>query len=385
MVLPGHPDKFCDQVADAILAECYRADPGANGQIEVSVWSDEVWITGGTMTRRPLARSLEEIVRETGRRIGYVEGNTIVADRYQVRATVCLQVGDPRLWTDHVNDQCVIVGWAGYDRRTRFLPPEHFLAHAFRERLTRACRDGALRGHGPDGKLLVRIREEGDRWILEHLLVTLQHLDSLDLPALSLLVDRELREAYRDLQRQDARWTRRWEETEVLVNPNGPFLGGGSDEDNGQTGRKLVMDYYGPRVAIGGGALSGKDLAHIDRAGAYAARQAALHAVESGAKECRVVLAYAPNRSLPLDVCYEMVGAGKRLPEDWFSHPAITGRLSGQPFPDGLGAGLHFWQPELAWNVPTAEMASAGTGNRPVTHRGMAGKSAETKGGSDTV
>ena len=30
------------------------------------------------------------------------------------------------------------------------------------------------------------------------------------------------------------------------------------------------MDYYGPRVPIGGGALSGKDLSHIDRAGAYA-------------------------------------------------------------------------------------------------------------------
>jgi S-adenosylmethionine synthetase len=24
VVLPGHPDKFCDQVADAIVAECYH-------------------------------------------------------------------------------------------------------------------------------------------------------------------------------------------------------------------------------------------------------------------------------------------------------------------------------------------------------------------------
>ena len=27
MVLPGHPDKFCDQVADAIVARCQAADP----------------------------------------------------------------------------------------------------------------------------------------------------------------------------------------------------------------------------------------------------------------------------------------------------------------------------------------------------------------------
>jgi hypothetical protein len=38
--------------------------------------------------------------------------------------------------------------------------------------------------------------------------------------------------------------------------------------DNGQTDRKLAVDYYGPMVPIGGGALSGKDLAHIDRAAA---------------------------------------------------------------------------------------------------------------------
>ena len=38
------------------------------------------------------------------------------------------------------------------------------------------------------------------------------------------------------------------EDIELLINPNGPLLNGGSDGDNGQTGRKLVMDYYGPRV-----------------------------------------------------------------------------------------------------------------------------------------
>jgi S-adenosylmethionine synthetase len=30
--------------------------------------------------------------------------------------------------------------------------------------------------------------------------------------------------------------------------------------DNGQTGRKLVMDFDGPRIPVGGGALSGKQL-----------------------------------------------------------------------------------------------------------------------------
>ena len=35
-----------------------------------------------------------------------------------------------------------------------------------------------------------------------------------------------------------------------MVNPNGPLSDAGSRKDNGQTGRKLVMDYYGPRVPL---------------------------------------------------------------------------------------------------------------------------------------
>ena len=64
VVLPGHPDKFCDQVADAIVGECYTADPRAYCQVEMSVWCDQVFLTGGIVTRKPLARSLAEIRRK---------------------------------------------------------------------------------------------------------------------------------------------------------------------------------------------------------------------------------------------------------------------------------------------------------------------------------
>ena len=57
----------------------------------------------------------------------------------------------------------------------------------------------------------------------------------------------------------------------MLVNPNEPWHDGGSVDDNGQTiGRKLVMDYYGMRVPIGGGAIYGKHRQHADR---WATRQ----------------------------------------------------------------------------------------------------------------
>ena len=84
MVLPGHPDKFCDQVADAVIAECVKVDADAFGQVEVSVWGDRVWLTGGTCTRRPLGKTMRDIVVETGRAIGYGPGNSVDAERFEV-------------------------------------------------------------------------------------------------------------------------------------------------------------------------------------------------------------------------------------------------------------------------------------------------------------
>ena len=110
MVLPGHPDKFCDQVADAVIAEAMQIDADAYAQVEVATGSDQVWINGGICTRRPMERPLADIVREVGRGIGYTDGNAIDAGRYQVQDAVCKQVGDPARWSAHVNDQCIIVG-----------------------------------------------------------------------------------------------------------------------------------------------------------------------------------------------------------------------------------------------------------------------------------
>ena len=313
-VLPGHPDKFCDQVADAIVAESYRVDPRAYCQVEVSVWSDQVWISGGIATRESFERPLDEIVREVGRGIGYVSGNAIDADQYQVTDVVCRFVCDPREWTNHVNDQAIVVGWAGYDANTDYLSPEHFLVDRLRGVLFESCRTGELSGHGPDGKLLVRIRENSDAWQLEHVLVTLQHLSEVDLVEVCAQVGRVIGDAYKDLQAADPRWVLDWDEVELCVNPNGPLINGGSDGDNGQTGRKLVMDYYGPRVPIGGGAIFGKDLAHIDRAGAYETRRIAIETVKSGAAECKVIASYAPNIDGPIDVSFEIEG-GVRPPD----------------------------------------------------------------------
>jgi len=359
-VLRGHPDKFCDQIADRILYHAYERDPEAYGQIEVAAWSDQVFLTGATVTRQPLETVFADVVRTVGQEIGYTPGNSIDANRYQVHDHICRQVRDPREWTRHINDQAIIIGWAGYDAATRHLSPEHFLAHTLREALDTACAHGhPLDGHGPDGKIIVRIDETPPQrgipavWEISAVLVTLQQKPGLPFIDFQRAVAAVVLETLRTTAEADPRWRFEPAKTRLLINPNGPFLDGGSNSDNGQTGRKLVMDYYGPRVPLGGGALSGKDLTHIDRAGAYAARRACIEAVENGAREATLRLTYAPGMATPLDVTWSFPHGGRPPADPDFRFQSLLRNTqnSWRTLRES-GCGSHFFDPLLPWNAP---------------------------------
>jgi S-adenosylmethionine synthetase len=328
VVLPGHPDKVCDAVAEAIVKAALAVDPDAYAQVEVSVWDYEMWLTGGVVTSKRVPKLFKDIAKDTVIDLGYKSPNAYDARKLEVRCSLCVEIDDPRQYTHHVNDQCIAIGWAGYDEKVDYLPPEHFLARNFGAALFRSFSKGLLKGQGPDGKLVVRLREEGGEWILEHVLATVQQLDTtsfLDFVPLATMV---LEAQYHSIQTRDSRWVRPWKDVEVLINPNGPLINGGPLSDNGQTGRKLVMDYYGPRVPIGGGALFGKDPKHIDRFASATCMEAAIHAVQTGAKECQVTVCYAPNQSQPVDVRYEMVGRGSKLPEQRWNQSTPMDRVT---------------------------------------------------------
>jgi hypothetical protein len=77
---------------------------------------------------------------------------------------------------------------------------------------------------------------------------------------------------------------------EKIVRPEG---------DNGLSGKKLVIDHYGPGVPIGGGALSGKDPHKVDKCGALRARQLAKKLVRGGVDEASVTLGWSPGDDAP--------------------------------------------------------------------------------------
>jgi S-adenosylmethionine synthetase len=89
---------------------------------------------------------------------------------------------------------------------------------------------------------------------------------------------------------------------DIIVNPCGDWEVGGFDADAGMTGRKLVVDNYGPRIPIGGGAFSGKDPSKVDRSAAYMARRIAVDYLKKyRAHEVFVYLAYAIGKAEPVE------------------------------------------------------------------------------------
>ena len=64
-----HPDKFADQISDAILTECLRQDKNSHCGIETLVKDNTVVLSGEITTAAKL--DLDAIVRRVAGKLGY--------------------------------------------------------------------------------------------------------------------------------------------------------------------------------------------------------------------------------------------------------------------------------------------------------------------------
>jgi len=238
-------------------------------------------------------------VRGAYRTAGYGEdgaGHRWAPDPATLAITRVLRVGpydDGERELRHlVDDQAVCVGHACSDAATDHLPPAHWLAR----RIARALfdlRPGLAAGHaGPDGKVLVTVARDGARWRPANVSLSLSHHERSDALRLRRYGEAAVEQACAG-----------WPVPGVQVNGAGTFTCAGPMGDNGLSGKKLVVDAYGPTVPIGGGAWSGKDLRKVDRLGGLLARELALAAVGAGlGREVTVTLAYQPGGGAPSSV-----------------------------------------------------------------------------------
>ena len=302
-VLPGHPDKLCDAIADSIVTTLARWDDAAQCGIEVACVFDRVFVTGRVATASMeggfvFGASRDEIVRHAYRSAGYgvdAAGHTWgpLPDELCIDWALCAGGfdGDERALRHLSDDQAICVGYALRSPGTDYLPPAHWLARRIGRELARLRAQRGAGQVGPDGKVIVHgVRTgAGGAFVPGLVSVSLNHHEDSDWLLLRSLVEEAVETACAGLPLPD-----------VEMNGAGMFVAGGPNGDNGLSGKKLVVDAYGPGVPIGGGAWSGKDFFKVDRLGGMAARRVALASlVASDADEALVTLSYLPGGDRP--------------------------------------------------------------------------------------
>lgn len=303
-VLPGHPDKLCDAIADSLVQEASRREKRALAGVEVAVHRDNVTVTGRIAGTDAEAIDVVRAVRDVYSSAGYRRpceetaqpGWYPAPDDLKVWVDVCfgpLLDGESE-FRSVSDDQSIVTGYAIDLPGTNYLPPEQWIVSRIARRLESVRLDWPDLRLGPDGKAVVLLEQEDDTYRIRHFSTSLQQSHGGDTIALHRAVLAILAEAGAEAAAAIPGFDPALPD-EVVVNGAGNFAVGGPEGDNGLSGKKLVVDAYGPRVPIGGGALSGKDFFKADRAGAILARRLAKLIVLTGvARECTATLALFP-------------------------------------------------------------------------------------------
>ena len=263
-VSPKHPDKLCDQISDAILDAYLAQDPEARVAAETCGGHGVVFVTGEiTSTANDI--DIPAIVKR------------IAGDGVEVHTKIVKQSPEIAQGVDTggAGDQGIMIGYA-CDETPEMLPLEVVLSRRLNQFI--------YEKHPYDGKTQITIAPDGT---IDSIVASFQNVphDELEKLVRNFIKNNEL----------DGR-------LELHINPAGDWNQGGFDADTGLTGRKLIVDNYGPRVAIGGGCYSGKDPSKVDRSAAYMARKVAVDYLRKlGAHEVLVRLAYAIGHDQPLE------------------------------------------------------------------------------------
>lgn len=287
----GHPDKICDQIADAIVTDCLVHDRDSRVAIEVMIKDEHITIAGElTSKHKP---NYDKLVNGVFSRIGYDKLDYCGID---LRVLVREQSADIAAGVDNggAGDQGMMYGYATYETG-EMLPIAYILATRFLEKLC-DCNDYRLKA---DAKAQVSFDYDEGR--IKTFLCSVQHRAEYEPEDFAPYVE--------ELMKATAEEYGLNTDFDVLINPTGRFVEGGSFADCGVTGRKLACDTYGGVGRIGGGAMSGKDPSKVDRSGAYMARWLAKKFVKMGwCRVCEVQIAYAIGVAEPVSVYVETFG-----------------------------------------------------------------------------
>ena len=301
-VSEGHPDKVCDQIADAILDACLKEDKNSRVACEVFASNNFVLI-GGEITSK-CQPNYVQIVKDVLKDIGY-DRPELGTDYHTVEVVVKVKeqshdisigVSQNKAEDIGAGDQGIMFGYAT-DETEGYMPLAISIAHKLVREATNQRKAGLFKHARPDMKSQVTIDYTDENNIrIETILMSVQHDEGIDLAAF-----REY--AVENVMKKVAKSFGLNTDFQVYFNPTGVFVIGGPTGDTGVTGRKIIVDTYGGTCEHGGGAFSGKDPTKVDRSAAYMARYIAKNLVAAGvAKRLRVQLSYAIGVNKPLSI-----------------------------------------------------------------------------------
>jgi len=257
-VSPKHPDKICDQIADAILDAYLVKDEYSRTGIEVIGGHNLIAILGEVKSSVNIKEIfIKKIIK------------SFVSDKFDIKIHLEEQSPEIAQGVDigGAGDQGIMIGYACNETKN-YMPLEYELARDL-------CRK-IYKRYPYDGKTQVTL--EGNKVL--RVVASFQNTKV-----------KELNNLVKSIIKSE----------EYIINPAGDWKIGGFDADSGLTGRKLIVDSYGPRIPIGGGSFSGKDSTKVDRSGAYMARRIAVDYLKKyKANEVLVKLAYAIDKEEPL-------------------------------------------------------------------------------------
>lgn len=302
-VSPGHPDKICDQISDAILDECLREDINSRVACETFATTGLILI-GGEITTKTYV-DVQDIARGVIREIGYKPGLGFDYDCGVIN-TIHAQSPDIAMGVDTggAGDQGIMFGGA-VDETPELMPLAITLAREIIKKLTELTRNKTLLWARPDAKSQVTLEYDEDKIVdIDAIVLSVQHDENVSQDKIKedikTLVFKPVLEKY-NYSLEGVK--------HIYINPTGRFVIGGPHGDTGLTGRKIIVDTYGGYFRHGGGAFSGKDPSKVDRSAAYMARYIAKNIVASKiARKCEVQLSYAIGVAKPISIKVETFG-----------------------------------------------------------------------------
>ena len=263
-VSPGHPDKICDFIADSILDAYLEKDKDSRVAVEVMGGHNLIIINGEVTSSTNV--DIESLVKK------------IVGDSYKIVINISKQSIEIARGVDDggAGDQGIMKGYATSETDT-MMPMEYEIARYLCMKI--------YEKYPYDGKVQITLENKKIKIVV----VSFQNSKNFELLPLIENILKDNFSNYLD------------SEVQYLINQSGEWTVGGFDADTGLSGRKIVIDNYGPEIAVGGGSFSGKDYTKVDRSGAYMARKIAVDFIKSGnAKEVFVKLAYAIGKAEPV-------------------------------------------------------------------------------------